>query len=694
MTHSTTPATEPEPKPPSRAALFDKLIALASRDPECLSMLRLLAHEPDFKSLFTDFEDRLQEVGEDASESAVTACIPDPRLRPFCQHVSASSPLFELFRAPPALASFPPIEVETFAAMADLRPHPELMLTASDAPFMRVLRHLAQPGASTPDRIFFEDLTKLVALRSAYAVVFGALPPLAQADETWAGSTQALEAALQSGKDEELSGGWAALFGTIRELDIAGPADGGPTALLLQTPRLSEMLPQEVTAFGDIHAGLPEAEGLLSNTVYTGSVTASEAEKSRLLAQHALTLVDPAVHADIRTRLELRQWAAEHCVALRSFAKLNGLERQWPELARMLHSDRATLKALEGEALRPGSIAPEHRAVWDRYLGDAHLRAFLVLKPLVTEIAPAEVRQYFIASQSIAPMGDLGAARPSAGTDAARARFDYQEISVTLTPLWAEGSKPSANAEGARPRAQQVRVTFEEPDRPPTHETVDVPWPELLAFLPQLTGRPSQSLAFRQIGSTGAVERPALRQGGPEAMLREVGGLMWRWVFAGEVGGRLRTMHASGAACRLLMSIPAELADLPWESLYLDRERVFLALTQRFSLVRYLGPSSFVPTLEIMPPLRILVVLSNPYDTAPLNLEGELAALEEAMDLAVSDGRVSLHVLRNRKATIDELTRVLRTFRPHIFHYIGHGVFHQASNEGALVFTTPTAAHA
>jgi hypothetical protein len=652
-------------------------------------MLHRLAREPDFTALVTSFEERLQEIGEDASEATIARCIPDARLHPFCRLVTSLTPLFELFRRPPSLAAYRPIEVETLAAVADLRPHPELMLESGDAPFMRVLRQLAQPGG-TPDRIFFEDLTKLVALRSAYPAVFKALPPLALTDESWAGGARTLEAALQSGKDEGLPEPWGDLFGAIRKLDAEAEADGSSTALLLQTPRLSEMLPQEVVAFGEVQGELPQPDKLLSDTVYTGSVTASEAEKSRLLAQYALTHMNQARHDDIRTRLELRHWAAEYCLALRRFAKLNALEQQWPELARMLRYDRATLKALEAAARNPQNVAPEHRSVWEGYAGDRHLRDFLVLKPLATDIAPAEVRQYFSVSESITPAGDLGVPRPGAGPSAAdgvRPRFDYVDLVLTLTPRVPDAPGEPEDAGDAHPLPAQVRLSLREAEGQPLDETVDVPWADLMAFLPQLARPAAQALISRGIASRESPERHILRQGvGPEAMLRELGGLMWRWVFAGTVGERVRGLHASGAACRLLLNMPAELAVLPWETLHLERERIFLALTQRFSLVRYMGSSLFVPELGITAPLRILVVLCSPPDTAPLNLEGELAAMQEAVEPGVSDGRVSLSVLRHRKANIDELSKTLRTFRPHIFHFSGHGVFHRGDNEGALVF--------
>ncbi|HEV7587187.1 MAG TPA: CHAT domain-containing protein [Longimicrobium sp.] len=602
-----------------------------------------------------------------------------------------SSPaLFTLFRDPPHLAAFEPREVETLAAIADVRPHPELMLTASDGPFMRVLRHLGQPGESSPDRIFFEDLVKLVALRSAYPALLGALPALAQPTEGWAAGARALELALQSGKEQGLKGGWHALFEEVRELDDAAALDTGATALLLQPPRLSEILPQEVVAFSKVAPDLPDAASLLSSTLYPGLSTASEGEKWRRLAQYTFDHVPGELREEIRARLELRRWAAERCVGLRSFAKLNALERQWPELARMLRTDRATLKALEGEALRPDSIAPEHQAVWQRYARDERLRRFLVLRPLVTDIAPAEVQQYFTISQSIAPAGDLGgpgpteAAAPLPGAGAP-ARIDYVDLELTLALVGPDGSDlPPAQSGSGELRTARITVSLQEAERPGTFftHTADVPWNELghaaSALRPDASGAPvAQALLTR-----GVLQRNTPRSA--EAELRRVGTRMWRWVFAGEVGTCMRELHERGAPYRLLLRIPPALAGLPWETLYLEQDRMFLALTQRYSVVRYTGPSPFARA-EIATPLRILVLLSNPPDTPPLNLDGELATLREALGPMLGEERVSLSVLRGKQATIDGLQWALRAFRPHVFHFTGHGVFDRIEHEGALV---------
>jgi hypothetical protein len=704
-----------------RAALFDKLIALASRDAGCLAVLQSLAQEDDFAALMERMERHLAEAGAPAAAAAVDGTTQAPlandaahsaaadgaspdaaddtpagRLARLCRRVAESPSLLRHFRAPPSLAAYANREVETFAAMADLRPHRDLMLTASDAPFMRILRHLAQPGTSAPDRIFQEDLVKLITIQTAYPQLFDAL--LSRADNGWAAGTRALEAALEAGDRAGLSEKWALWFEEIRQLDQAAAAGAGPTTLLMQSPRLSEILDEEVRALG-ARLPLPDPAALLSHAVYSDSSPASRDEKRRRLARWVLDTLPPGELADVLTRVELRQWAATHCMELRGFARLNGLERQWPELARMLRTDRATLQALEGEAMRPGSIAPEHREVWNRYKGDERLRRFLVLKPLVTDIAPAEVREYFSVSESIAPAADVGAPRPAetlAPAPVPRPRFDYVDVSITLEAAEPEPSPPAAEPQPASTvveppgdprRPVRFRVRLEDPEASCSADA-EVPWGQLyeaMAVLHQreFLGPESQAFASRERSQGQRASRA-------QTALRGLGALMWRWVFVGEVGARMRELHGRRAAIRLLLKFPSSVAQLPWETLYLEEERSFLGLTQRYSLVRYMSERPLGANTMSMAPLRILVMLANPADTAPLNLEGELAAIEEALRPAMEEGRVLLKVLEGEAANRSQLQQALRTFQPQIFHFTGHGVFR--NNEGALVLHSPQGA--
>jgi hypothetical protein len=180
------------------------------------------------------------------------------------------------------------------------------------------------------------------------------------------------------------------------------------------------------------------------------------------------------------------------------------------------------------------------------------------------------------------------------------------------------------------------------------------------------------------------------RSSSPEAeAAREFGSRMFDALFEGEMNVRFRQSleeakrQKSGLRLRLNLSDTPELADLPWEYLYHTQPRQFLALSAETPIVRYLDLPDLMKPLEVVPPLRALVMISSPVDFDPLDVDREWQKLREAVsDL---EGRGLLVVDRLDKATLPELQRRLRRADYHIFHFIGHGGFNPNTQEGVLV---------
>lgn len=107
----------------------------------------------------------------------------------------------------------------------------------------------------------------------------------------------------------------------------------------------------------------------------------------------------------------------------------------------------------------------------------------------------------------------------------------------------------------------------------------------------------------------------------------------------------------------------------PWE--YLHDGEEFLALSGRAALARARKGLGRLETPEIPPPLRILVVVSNPAGEGEFDGERALSAIQEALDYGRRRGWVELDYLED--ATFANLQRRLNSFRPHALHYIGHG---------------------
>jgi len=134
-----------------------------------------------------------------------------------------------------------------------------------------------------------------------------------------------------------------------------------------------------------------------------------------------------------------------------------------------------------------------------------------------------------------------------------------------------------------------------------------------------------------------------------------------------------------GLRIRLMLDTYA-LADLPWEYAYLadpdtpDQQKNiegFLVLNRRLSLVRYQVLEQSVGKLDPIGAgkLRLVALLSNPRNTAELDLEIERKNIEKAVEEVPA---IQAEFYPN--ATIDDLQeQIMKGI--HIFHFSGHGKF-------------------
>lgn len=166
------------------------------------------------------------------------------------------------------------------------------------------------------------------------------------------------------------------------------------------------------------------------------------------------------------------------------------------------------------------------------------------------------------------------------------------------------------------------------------------------------------------------------------------GGRLFTAVFDNDVRdclrGSLDEASRQGARLRIrlrLNGVP-ELANLPWEYLYNGSVNRFLALSDRTPVVRYLDLPERIRPLTVAPPLRALVMISSPADLQPLDVEQEWAKLKQALnDL---EQRQLLTLERLDAASLPALQRQLQRNDYHILHFIGHGSFDAATQDGAL----------
>jgi tetratricopeptide (TPR) repeat protein len=191
--------------------------------------------------------------------------------------------------------------------------------------------------------------------------------------------------------------------------------------------------------------------------------------------------------------------------------------------------------------------------------------------------------------------------------------------------------------------------------------------------------------------SIGRGRRQARRiQSDERRLLEEFGDRLFQAAFCGPVRDCLRLSRAvaesRGAGLRIRLRLPGALANVPWEYLY-DAQYGFIGLSLETVLVRYVDMAVPVSPFAVSPPLRVLAMISAPEDLPRLQGEQEWGKLTDALaDLAE---RGMVQVDRLEVGTLAALQRPLRLREYHVLHFVGHGVYDEAAQDGALALEGP-----
>jgi formylglycine-generating enzyme required for sulfatase activity len=172
-----------------------------------------------------------------------------------------------------------------------------------------------------------------------------------------------------------------------------------------------------------------------------------------------------------------------------------------------------------------------------------------------------------------------------------------------------------------------------------------------------------------------------------ESTVQEFGQKLFDALLSGEIRSRYDVSLERAAQRRLGLRIKLriqapELASLPWEFLYDGRRAEYICLSTQTPLVRYIELPQVIQPLLAEPPLQILGVIASPNDLEPLDTDNEKQRMQHALKDLVADGRAQITWLEH--ANRRELQRVMRRGPWHILHFIGHGGFDLASEEGFI----------
>jgi formylglycine-generating enzyme required for sulfatase activity len=158
---------------------------------------------------------------------------------------------------------------------------------------------------------------------------------------------------------------------------------------------------------------------------------------------------------------------------------------------------------------------------------------------------------------------------------------------------------------------------------------------------------------------------------------KEFGTFLFNQVFKDQLATTLelswkRTETESESAnLRIELHILAEeLHLLPWETMYHPVRELWLSTSRDSPMARYVD--AVVPTpLEVSLPLKILACIAEPHDLPPVGSSAEVTAILGTLQNLCKERIVEVSVVRNCQR--ESLRSALEQFKPHIFHFIGHG---------------------
>jgi len=181
--------------------------------------------------------------------------------------------------------------------------------------------------------------------------------------------------------------------------------------------------------------------------------------------------------------------------------------------------------------------------------------------------------------------------------------------------------------------------------------------------------------------------KPRLALSPQETAVRDFGQKLFDALMTGEIRSRYDVSQREAAqrrmGLRLKLRIQApELAALPWEFLFDGRAAKYICLSTQTPLVRYIELQQVITPLSVSPPLRILGLVASPHDLAALDVENEKQRVERAIQELVNAGQV--HITWLEHAGWRKLQRAMRQGPWHILHFIGHGGFDRARDEGFI----------
>ena len=166
--------------------------------------------------------------------------------------------------------------------------------------------------------------------------------------------------------------------------------------------------------------------------------------------------------------------------------------------------------------------------------------------------------------------------------------------------------------------------------------------------------------------------------------------------------GRVEVVEANNERLRLRLNFnkarlpEADWICLPWEFLYSEARSEFLSTDFNLVLSRYYDPGEYREVCQPSDgPLRLLIAVSRPPLQRPVKSKEVLAYIQEMEPGTPSKHKpeipkANIRVLPLEQPDSKVLMNTLKDFKPHVFHFIGHGKYNSKEKTGSLELVTDT----
>ena len=574
----------------------------------------------------------------------------------------------------------PPELLSLLAQLSDITTDPQSMFYSRNGTFLAVVEALRQSKELDPEPLILDWLIKFLTLLEINKTIAEMLFDLARSDDWYR-----ILASLREGhyaRDEDPT-----IVQKIEQWNQALTTDlrrllFKPGNLSRAPIKLVKLAWEQVQLFDQARAQIP-AEIREKDPVEVRKQIA-ETVLNMFEEQHRVVL------DDIDAELGVLAIVAKRYIEVRKFAKLNGLDNGWPELALMVRANYANFEFVEEclvNRVRPSETdldTRDARALYTACEKDERLIQFLRLRPYFREIDDDDLRAY----RPLPPVVVSDQAPTPADT------VSGVDISRTQAP-----APPQAVSQSA-----QVSLTI---SRKEAAVSVDLPVYDVSlvaggeTFPPHEAKFSTANLLNNILAAMGVASEDRLQStlkeflasstSAGEALMVRAGTELQKQIFSEAMQTKFSEVAQTKLAEALLTnstvrvafrSDEKELHYLPWEWLTQIGVPGPLLTYKNYSVVRAFPlPPETLPS-AIIAPARLLSIIPSAPSGRRFNSANTVTALKE---IGLSEP-VNYKPLIREEATLERIKAELQSFEPHIVHFEGYiGASSKTGSEGLKV---------